>query len=581
MALPITITNKGLAVTISENGFGLPVVIVSGELPDPPEQQAPSVQTVPTISGDTTVGSILTRTAGTATGIPTPTRATVWLLNGTVIDGQTGNTLDTTGLAADDSITTRDVWTNSQGTASGTSDPWVLTVQPAIAATASPDPLVAGQPASITFNASLTQAPTATGGATFTGSGTTWDFVVPEDATSITIGASLAGYTSYGETFEVVADPNSYTILRTPDYMLGIDTAMTSGVTPFEVITADDPRHVGIWEPDQALLQTGPVFVVDPEIDEQEPVAEGMPYKVKSGLFVFTPKLTGDPYDEVLSLEVDGVQKGDGLYGVGSNRVRQAITDKNGTRSQLSAPVILEAPTTMARNSVLFNGTAMLRHNVTLGPVTSFLMFAQFTIKGAAARQQLFGIESSTQLPMAYWDGSLRSTWIMDPSGSVTAGNTQFGAAAVDQRWSVLVSGHVSGADLVLELAHLRNAALTWQEATMTGAGKTAWRLSGANPGFSIGSLHQAGAGMSQPWFGMNHRLAFWVNTGTVDISSAGVRGKFLNAGTDDLMEVGQSYDAFGQPLFDLYGPAADYNAKQLNGSLGTAELIVGTFTNG
>ena len=81
---------------------------------------APAVIAAPTIAGGTTEGSILTRTAGDASGNPAPARETVWLLDGAAIAGQTGNTLDTTGRVG--VITTQDIWTNSEGTATGTSD---------------------------------------------------------------------------------------------------------------------------------------------------------------------------------------------------------------------------------------------------------------------------------------------------------------------------------------------------------------------------------------------------------------------------------------------------------------------------
>lgn len=164
-----------------------------------PAQQAPSVQTAPTISGNTTVGSILTRTAGTASGIPTPTRATVWLRNGTVITGQTGNTLDTTGFAVDDAITTRDIWTNSQGTATGTSDPIVLTVQPTLQATITPDPLVAGEDFEIVIDPApdsvspLTLVRDADDARRYTGTA--------PDSGTLAIGATKAGYQPWSQTY--------------------------------------------------------------------------------------------------------------------------------------------------------------------------------------------------------------------------------------------------------------------------------------------------------------------------------------------------------------------------------------------
>lgn len=170
---------------------------------------APAVTSPPTIAGNTTVGSVLGGTVGSATGIPAPTASTRWLRNGTAISGQTGNTLDTTGFAAGDVILRRTTWTNTINgqaqTTTGTSDPFVLTVQPELLAdSVTPNPLVAGQPAQIVFNAALTEGPTAPG-VVFSGSGTTWTFTVPADITSLTIGATRTGWKSYGDTLDVEA----------------------------------------------------------------------------------------------------------------------------------------------------------------------------------------------------------------------------------------------------------------------------------------------------------------------------------------------------------------------------------------
>ena len=93
---------------------------------------APAVIAAPTIAGGTTEGSILTRTAGDASGNPAPARETVWLLDGVAIAGQTGNTLDTTGRVG--VITTQDIWTNSEGTATGTSDAVTIHTDPIVIA---------------------------------------------------------------------------------------------------------------------------------------------------------------------------------------------------------------------------------------------------------------------------------------------------------------------------------------------------------------------------------------------------------------------------------------------------------------
>ncbi|MEH6787339.1 MAG: hypothetical protein V7673_08445, partial [Paracoccus sp. (in: a-proteobacteria)] len=93
---------------------------------------APAVIAAPTIAGGTTEGSILTRTAGDASGNPAPVRETVWLLDGAAIAGQTGNTLDTTGRVG--VITTQDTWTNSEGTATGTSGAVTIQTDPIVIA---------------------------------------------------------------------------------------------------------------------------------------------------------------------------------------------------------------------------------------------------------------------------------------------------------------------------------------------------------------------------------------------------------------------------------------------------------------
>lgn len=85
MALPITISNKGLAVTISENGFGVPVVIVSGELPT---AQAPALEG----GALTKDGADLVVTAPVVTaGSPTPSVNFTLTRGGTDVRGEVVN----------------------------------------------------------------------------------------------------------------------------------------------------------------------------------------------------------------------------------------------------------------------------------------------------------------------------------------------------------------------------------------------------------------------------------------------------------------------------------------------------------
>lgn len=232
-----------------------------------PAQQAPSIQTSPTISGSTTVGSILTRTAGTATGNPTPTRATVWLRNGEVIPGQTGNTLDTSGFAADDVITTDDVWTNSQGTASGTSAAWTLTVQPSITATIDLQP--AGQQSSITFNVVIDGSPTIAQGSTSitaTRVGTTnqWTFTAPVEG-PISFAATKAGYTAFSDATRTVAPALSSIQVE----KIGTTPVLASivgdpGTEPVDITTTT--YGAKSYQMGDALYADGPIWLEKPVI---------------------------------------------------------------------------------------------------------------------------------------------------------------------------------------------------------------------------------------------------------------------------------------------------------------------------
>lgn len=179
------------------------LVLRVSQLENGATSQAPAVVTVPSIAGETFVGSVLTRTAGTATGIPTPARTTQWLRNGSVLDGQTANSLDTTGFVATDVITTRDVWSNGIGSpATGTSAAITLTALDLlpIAATLTPNPPAAGQPFTVDFDAAPdSTSPNLTGtGLRRTGTGT-----APASG-DLVITATKDGYQPYSLTVAVV-----------------------------------------------------------------------------------------------------------------------------------------------------------------------------------------------------------------------------------------------------------------------------------------------------------------------------------------------------------------------------------------
>ncbi len=85
----------------------------------------PANTTPPSITGSTTVGSTLTATPGTYTNSPTVTGQ--WQANATNIPGETGLTLDTTGLLASDNIQYVETATNAFGAINTSSNTVTLT----------------------------------------------------------------------------------------------------------------------------------------------------------------------------------------------------------------------------------------------------------------------------------------------------------------------------------------------------------------------------------------------------------------------------------------------------------------------
>lgn len=88
-----------------------------GTLKISPVHVAPAFTVVPALSGTAKVGSTLTVTAGTVTGVPTPSRTRAWLADGAAISGATGLTYVLTEAEEGKVITVRDTATNAAGTA--------------------------------------------------------------------------------------------------------------------------------------------------------------------------------------------------------------------------------------------------------------------------------------------------------------------------------------------------------------------------------------------------------------------------------------------------------------------------------
>lgn len=234
-----------------------------------PGLKAPSVITIPSISGNTTVGSILSRTAGLASGDPVPSRTTLWLRNNIVIEGMNGDTLDTSEFEVGDIITTRDVWTNvingEDQVALGTSSQWILSETPTI--TASPITLTAGQQATIQFNTAPDTVTVAQGNTTLTatrvGNTNDWTFT-PLTSDPVSIGATKAGWVAYSATITPASAPAAFAKTSNERMVfLGVTES-----TPAITYTSTSPDE---WDgdytiPSLTVLSTGPAPVVPPRI---------------------------------------------------------------------------------------------------------------------------------------------------------------------------------------------------------------------------------------------------------------------------------------------------------------------------
>lgn len=304
------------------------------------------VLTLPTITGSTTVGSIVTRTSGTATGADN--RATEWLVGGVIVAGATGGSFDTTGLNAGDVLTTRDRWEKTVNGETfvtyGTSQAFTLTAQQTLQIVNITTPIVAGQLATITFNVPP-DAVTGSGGATFTGTGTTRTFIGPADpGPNLTIGATRANFTPISRVYDVVPAPAD--IGQTANSMVQITNVYPdTTVTPVEVL---DGPYAGTYTVNPADLQAGPVNLKLPA--QTGTPAVGSTLVLDTGLWANLDS-AGMPWEEVELLAdnvlVAGVENPS--YTVASamagKTLRWRVTrgDSKGTRSALSNSVSIPA----------------------------------------------------------------------------------------------------------------------------------------------------------------------------------------------------------------------------------------------
>lgn len=115
-------------MTVSENGFGTPIVI--SDLGTPfivegleivPTPVAPSNSTLPSVTGAARVGQTLAGTTGTWIGTPAPTYSRQWMRNGVAIAGATGTSYGLVDADMGAYITLRVTATNTAGSTVATS----------------------------------------------------------------------------------------------------------------------------------------------------------------------------------------------------------------------------------------------------------------------------------------------------------------------------------------------------------------------------------------------------------------------------------------------------------------------------
>lgn len=109
---------------------------------------APTNDTAPSIAGDTGLGDTLTRTAGSWSGVPTPSVSGQWRRNGVAIAGETGATYTIVAADSGADIDYLETATNAEGSASADSND--ITVQTFTAPTNDVAPSITGNdPATI------------------------------------------------------------------------------------------------------------------------------------------------------------------------------------------------------------------------------------------------------------------------------------------------------------------------------------------------------------------------------------------------------------------------------------------------
>lgn len=134
---------------------------------------------------------------------------------------------------------------------------------------------------------------------------------------------------------------------------------------------------------------------------------------------------------------------------------------------------------------------------------------------------------------------------------------------AIGDKMCVLISGTISGAvatsKVVIWDETSGAAANAFTNISAASANVYDWdRYSGTLPALF------ASAGGQRPADLMNYRFAFWnaadLGGAPPDIDSASVQAQFFDGATGVIADPAVSHASYGVPIYELYGPASNYN---------------------
>lgn len=242
-----------LAVWIAANGILPNSTRTVSLVVAAPALVAPSVTATASISRSQT-SSVLDGPDDVVAGNPEPSPTYQWFDGNTPISGANSKSYDPGSALGE--FARQTTWSNGVGLpAVSRSNTITIAAVPAIEAEITPNPLVAGQQASITFNV----APdSVTGSVALTGSGLTRSFIAPSDDTvNVTIGASKSGYTAFSGVFNVLpAAPEVFT-----DTTYNVRGVRNLSGTPY-TLPITDPAKYG---PDISLTADDGLAGPEPE----------------------------------------------------------------------------------------------------------------------------------------------------------------------------------------------------------------------------------------------------------------------------------------------------------------------------